>query len=77
MANEFGNLQTQAVWSVWSDLDNGNFNFNATQGPTMMNNGTATHPAIASSGLALNASIGYGNYNGGFITLTPRTSTGC
>ena len=35
----------------------------------MMNNGTTTHPAIASSGLALNASTGYGNYNGGFITL--------
>jgi len=71
MNQEFGNLQTQAVWSLWSDLDNGNFNFNATQGPTMMNNGTSTpnHPAMASSGLALNASIGYGNYNGGFITL--------
>jgi Carboxypeptidase regulatory-like domain len=66
MANEFGNLQQQAVWSLWSDLDNGGFNFSA---PTMMNNGTAQHPAIASSGLALNASIGYGNYNGGFITL--------
>ncbi len=57
---------TQAVWSIWSDLDNGNFNFNATQGATMMNNGAH---AQASSGLALNASIGYGNYNGGFITL--------
>jgi hypothetical protein len=66
VANEFGNLTTQAVWSIWSDLDNGNFNFNATQGATMMNNGAH---AQASSGLALNASIGYGNYNGGFVTL--------
>jgi hypothetical protein len=66
MANEFGNLQAQAVWSLWSDLDNGGFNFGA---PTMFNNGTAANPAMASSGLALNASIGYGNYNGGFITL--------
>jgi len=66
MANEFGNLTSQAVWNIWSDLDNGGFNFGA---PTMMNNGTATNPAIASSGLALNASTGYGNYNGGFITL--------
>jgi Carboxypeptidase regulatory-like domain len=73
MANEFGNLQTQAVWSLWSDLDNGVFNFGA---PTMMNNGTATNPAIASSGLALNASIGYGNYNGGFITLTTQNFHG-
>jgi hypothetical protein len=73
MANEFGNLQTQAVWSIWSDLDNGNFNFNATQGATMMNNGAH---AQASSGLALNASIGYGNYNGGFITLTTQNFHG-
>jgi hypothetical protein len=65
VANEFGNLQSQSVWNLWSDLDNGGFNF----GPTMMNNGTTNHPAVASSGLALNASIGYGNYNGGFITL--------
>jgi len=66
MANEgpagTGNLLYQAVWSMWSDLDNGGFNFPTT----MMNNGAN---AQASSGLALNASIGYGNYNGGFITL--------
>jgi hypothetical protein len=75
MAKEFknGNLQSQAVWSIWSDLDNGNFTFNSTQGPTMQNNGfvngSLNRPAIASSGLALNASTGYGNYNGAFITL--------
>ena len=73
MANEFSNLQTQAVWSLWSDLDNGNFNFGA---PTMMNNGTVNNPAMASSGFALNASIGYGNYNGGFITLTTQNFHG-
>jgi hypothetical protein len=65
--NEFGNLTAQAVWSVWSDLDNGGFNFPRT----MMNTpipGSA-YGGQASSGLALNASLGYGNYNGGFITL--------
>ena len=65
VANEFGNLTAQAVWSLWSDLDGGAFNFGA---PTMMNNA-----GIASSGLALNASIGYGNYNGGFITLITQS----
>jgi len=73
---EFDNLIGQQVWGLWSDLDAGNFNFNATQGPSMMNNGTDTHPAIATSGLALNASIGYGNYNGGFITLTTQNFHG-
>jgi len=66
---EFDNLTTQAVWSLWSDLDAGKFNFSAST-PTMMNNsGDINHPEIASSGLALNASTGYGNYHGGFITL--------
>ncbi len=58
--NELSNFQNQAVWGLWSDMDNGNFNF----APTMMNNS-----GQASSGFALNASTGYGNYNGGFITL--------
>ena len=71
VAKEFSNLTNQAVWSLWSDLDNGFFNFSKLQGPTMMN--TA---GIASSGLALNASTGYGNYNGLFITLTTQNLHG-
>jgi len=64
-----GDLVYQEVWSMWSNLDNGGFNF----APTMM--GSSPNPANpnfspqASSGFALNASTGYGNYNGGFITL--------
>jgi len=70
LANEFGNFQNQAVWNIWSDLDNGAFNFPRT----MMNtpiagqvNGTSGQ---SSSGIADNASIGYGNYNAGFITVS-------
>ncbi len=73
VAKEIDNLTSQSVWSLWSDLDNGNFNFGA---PTMQNNGDATHPAIASSGLALNASTGYGNYNGLFLSLTTQNFHG-
>lgn len=72
---EFGKLTSQSVWSLWSDLDAGFFNFSQTT-PTMQNNGTPTNPAIASSGLALNASIGYGNYNGLFVTLTTQNLHG-
>jgi hypothetical protein len=72
-AKEFDNLASQAVWGLWSDLDSGFFNFGA---PTMQNNGDATHPAIASSGLALNASTGYGNYNGLFLSLTTQNFHG-
>jgi hypothetical protein len=61
--NELGNFQQQNVWSLWSDLDNGAFNFPRS----MMNtpipgdpNGTAGQ---LTSGVAENASVGYGNYN--------------
>ena len=74
-----GNLSSQNVWSLWSDLDSGGFNF----ARTMMNTaipGTAPCPGSTdptpcgasgqlSSGVGINASIGYGNYNAGFVTV--------
>jgi len=61
--NELGNLEGQDVWHMWGDLDGGNFNF----APTMTQNGPN---AQFSSGVALNASIGHGNYNGGFVSVS-------
>jgi hypothetical protein len=58
--NEAGNLTSQSVWSLWSDLDNGPFTF-----PHSMLNTTGQ----LSSGVGVNASIGHGNYNGGFVSL--------
>jgi hypothetical protein len=75
-----GNLSTQSVWNLWRDLDKGGFNF----GRTMMNTpiaggplncgtplGTATCGAQGqlTSGVGVNASVGYGNYNAAFATL--------
>jgi hypothetical protein len=64
-----GNLASQSVWSLWSDLDNGGFNF----GRTMLNTPITGSPFGANgqltSGIGVNASIGYGNYNAGFVTL--------
>jgi hypothetical protein len=73
-----GNLPIENVWSLWGDLDNGGFNFPRS----MMNTplpGTAPCPGSTgtpcgasgqlSSGVGVNASIGYGNYNAGFATL--------
>ena len=74
------NLTTQSVWNLWSDLDNGGFNFPRS----MMNTpivggpldcGTTTAPTTcgsggqASSGVSENASLGHGNYNGAFVSL--------
>jgi Carboxypeptidase regulatory-like domain len=78
--NEAGNFTTQSVWNLWSDLDNGGFNF----GRSMMNTpivggpldcGTSSAPTTCgaggqtSSGVSENASLGHGNYNGAFISL--------
>lgn len=70
-----GNLSSQNVWSLWSDLDSGGFN-PAVLPRTMMNTplNCPTGAEIGcggqlSSGVGINASIGHGNYNGAFVTL--------
>jgi Carboxypeptidase regulatory-like domain len=73
-----GNIAQNNVWALWSDLDNGAFNFPRT----MMNTPIPNPPGCVSntpgcfgangqltSGVGMNASVGWGNYNAGFITL--------
>src|ERR1700722_4855180 len=80
-----GNLTFSNVWSLWSDLDPGvgcptggcsspgggpdGFNFPRS----MMNTPIPGSPNGANgqltSGVGVNASIGHGNYNGGFVSL--------
>jgi len=67
---EFSNFATQSVWSLWSDLDNGGFNFGRTMLNTPIPGSANGVNGQMSSGVAMNASIGYGNYNGGFITFS-------
>ena len=71
VSNEFGNLQNQQVWSLWSDLDNGGFNFPRSMLSTPINCPTGTEIGCngqLSSGVGVNASVGYGNYNGVFVS---------
>lgn len=83
-ANGTGNLTFQNVWSLWSDLDTGGvtpgFNFPRTMQNTAIP-GTAPCPAFPASsgpcgangqltsGVGVNATIGYGNYNAAFVSL--------
>ncbi len=68
------NFELQKVWSLWSKLDNGGFN------PTIIQRSMENTPLAGnfgasgeySSGVADNASIGYGNYNGAFISFGTR-----
>ncbi|MFY9745548.1 MAG: carboxypeptidase-like regulatory domain-containing protein [Acidobacteriaceae bacterium] len=70
--NGTGNLLTQQVWSIWSDLDNGSFNFPRTMMNTPIPGSAFGANGAESSGIAENASVGYGNYNGGFISFGTR-----
>lgn len=79
--NEFSNFQSQSVWSLWSDLDQGgigggpggstNAGFNFPR--SMMNSPIYSSPNGGSgqltSGVGVNASLGHSNYNGGFVSL--------
>ena len=80
ISKEGPNLLTQSVWSMWSELDNGGFNFPRSMlntpivgGP--LDCGTDTAPTTCgsggqmSSGVGVNASVGHGNYNGAFVSL--------
>ncbi len=66
-----GALALAQVWSLFSDLDQGNTGPNANTGfvgiaNSMLNTGPTPQ---FSSGVSLNASVGYGNYNAGFASL--------
>jgi hypothetical protein len=78
------NLSSQNVWSLWSDLDGGGATCPAANGgscgfnfPRSMMNSPLNCPTGSevgcggqlSSGVGINASIGYGNYNAGFVTV--------
>ena len=71
-SKEFGNLTSQSVWSLWSDLDNGGFNFPRTMLNTPLNcvggAGIGCSGQLT-SGVGVNASVGWGNYNGGFVSF--------
>ena len=78
-----GNITLNNVWSLWSDLDGGvgcpttgctgpggdAFNFPRTMMNTPIPGSAFGGSGQLSSGVAVNASVGYGNYNAGFVTL--------
>jgi len=68
------NLTNAQVWSLWSDLDNGAFNFPRTMMNTPIPSTCTSTNTIGcsgqyTSGVFMNASVGYGNYNAGFASI--------
>jgi len=69
VGNEAGNFAGQQVWSLWSDLDNGGFNFARSMMNTPIPGSPFGSQGQLTSGVGMNASVGYGNYNAGFLSL--------
>ncbi len=80
ISKEMGNFTSQSVWSLWSDLDNGGFNFprSMLNTPLEFDSSGVALPCTTtylgcggqmSSGVGVNASVGHGNYNGAFVSL--------
>jgi hypothetical protein len=67
-ANGTGNLTFANVWSLYSDLDAGGFNFPRSMMNTALPGVNGANGQLT-SGVGMNASVGYGNYNALFITM--------
>jgi hypothetical protein len=67
--NGTGNLTFSNVWSLWSDLDNGNFNFPRSMMNTAIPGQAFGGSGQLTSGVGVNASVGHGNYNGFFASV--------
>ena len=70
--NEVSNLQSQAVWQLYSDLDNGGFSFPRSMMNTPINCPTGAEIGCQgqlSSGIGVNASVGRANYNALFASV--------
>jgi hypothetical protein len=67
---EASHLGNQQVFNLWSDLDNGGFNFaRSMEGTPIPGQTQFGANGQLGSGAGLTASTGYGNYNAGFVTF--------
>jgi hypothetical protein len=64
-----GNIPGNNVWSLWSNLDNGAFIFQRSMMNTPIPGSAFGAQGQLTSGIGVDASLGYGNYNAGFISL--------
>jgi hypothetical protein len=85
VANEGGNLAAQQVWTLWSDLDAGvgcptagcssplggtdGFNFPRSMMNTAIAGSSFGSQGQLTSGVGVNATVGHGDYNAGFVSL--------
>ncbi|HEU5452252.1 MAG TPA: carboxypeptidase-like regulatory domain-containing protein [Terriglobales bacterium] len=66
---QLSRFENQQVWSMWSSLDNGNFNFPRTMLNTPIPGSANGANGQISGGVGDTASLGHGRYDGGFVSL--------
>ena len=66
--NGTGNIGVANVWSLWSNLDGGAFNFPRSMMNTSIPGSSFGDSGQLTSGVGMNTSFGYGNYNGMFVS---------
>ena len=81
VSSQFNNLVNQQVWSMWSALDQGGvgggpggttvpgWNFARSMLNSPLNSSPLGANGEISGGVADNASVGHGNYHGGFVSV--------
>jgi hypothetical protein len=68
-SKEAANIQSASVWTIWSDLDSGAFKFARSMMNTPIAGSAFGVNGQLSSGVGLNTSLGWGNYNAAFVSL--------
>jgi hypothetical protein len=66
---EASNIGQQKVFTMWSDMDNGGFNFARSMMGTPIPGQVQGANGQIGSGVSLATAQGYGNYNAGFVTF--------
>jgi hypothetical protein len=66
--NGTANIGVANVWSLWSDLDGGGFNFPRSMMNTPIPGSSFGDSGQLTSGVGMNTSFGYGNYNAMFVS---------
>jgi Carboxypeptidase regulatory-like domain len=67
--NQAANIQADKVWTIWSQLDKGAFNFPRSMMNTPIAGSAFGASGQLSSGVGINTSLGWGNYNAAFVSL--------
>ncbi|HYL65141.1 MAG TPA: carboxypeptidase-like regulatory domain-containing protein [Candidatus Methylomirabilis sp.] len=68
-SKEADNIQLDNVWTLWSDLDNGVLKFPRSMMNTPIPGSAFGANGQLTSGVGMNTSVGYGNYNAGFASV--------